>query len=73
MPDDLTIALGTFDFTFYYVTHEQDFAQRLERKRKKKLAAANDNSHLVSIAPPQEKVTIYEGKTCQPLADVTKG
>jgi 3D (Asp-Asp-Asp) domain-containing protein len=72
--DDEPKKLGTFDFTFYYVTHEEDFARRLEKKRKKKLAAANDNdeAHLVSIAPAQATVTIYEGKTCRPLADVTR-
>jgi 3D (Asp-Asp-Asp) domain-containing protein len=64
--------LGTFDFTFYYVTHEGDFAKRLERKRKKKLEAANDNGDVVLASVAPEKVTIYEGKTCEPLADVTK-
>jgi 3D (Asp-Asp-Asp) domain-containing protein len=64
--------LGRFDMTFYYVAGEEDSARA---SRKKKLQAANDNgTELASVAPAavEESVTLYQGKTCAPIADVSK-
>jgi 3D (Asp-Asp-Asp) domain-containing protein len=68
--------IGQFDVTFYYVIGE-DEAQTLAAAKKK---VANDNvlaateqskETLAAIAPP-ETTTIYDGKTCAPIADVTR-
>ena len=61
--------LGLFNITFYYMVGEDDvFTKR------KAAPPENDNeaeTELASIAPP-EKVTIYEGKQCEPIAEVTR-
>jgi 3D (Asp-Asp-Asp) domain-containing protein len=64
-------ALGRFDMTFYYVAGEEDTARASRRKKAK---AANDNAQteLAAVAPVEETVTIFEGKTCAPIADVSK-
>jgi 3D (Asp-Asp-Asp) domain-containing protein len=65
--------LGHFDITFYYVIGEDEVAKKVAAKK-----AANDNAatvtegaELTAIAPVQ-MVTIYEGKSCAPIAEVTK-
>jgi 3D (Asp-Asp-Asp) domain-containing protein len=71
--------LGKFDITFYYVIGEEEVAKLAAAKAKK---AANDNvakgdaeltedTAMAAVAAP-EMVTIYEGKTCAPIADVTR-
>jgi 3D (Asp-Asp-Asp) domain-containing protein len=58
-------SLGKFDITFYYVANEEDMVPK---------PAANDNdvanTELAAIAPP-ETVTLYDNKTCEPIADVS--
>jgi 3D (Asp-Asp-Asp) domain-containing protein len=65
--------LGRFDMTFYYVAGEEDAARA---SRRKQLKAANDNgTELASVAPApvvDDSVTLYQGKTCTPIADVSK-
>jgi 3D (Asp-Asp-Asp) domain-containing protein len=74
--DEAPRALGTFNITFYYVAGEADIARRTAQKAKAKAkAAANDNgtegAELAAVAPV-ETVTLYQGKTCKPIADVSK-
>ncbi|HEY5951325.1 MAG TPA: 3D domain-containing protein [Kofleriaceae bacterium] len=67
--------LGRFDITFYYVIGEEEVA----RMAAKKAQAANDNAmtgtsgttELAAVAPP-DLVTIYEPKSCNVIADVTR-
>ena len=64
--------IGEFDITFYYVIGEEEVAKMTAKKK----AAANDNvaggesTELAAVAP-QELITIYEPKSCAPIADVT--
>jgi 3D (Asp-Asp-Asp) domain-containing protein len=68
--DDTPKPLGTFDITFYYVVGEDDV---LPPKQ-----PANDNGvELAAVTPvsPQtdiETVTVYEPKSCEPIADVSR-
>lgn len=64
--------LGRFDMTFYYVAGEADSIARASKKKHK---AANDNAQteLASVTPvAEESVTLYHGKSCTPIADVSK-
>jgi 3D (Asp-Asp-Asp) domain-containing protein len=72
--DEEPRVLGRFDMTFYYVAGEEDVA-RASRKKRAKARAANDNAgtELAAIAPVvDESVTIFQRKTCAPIADVSK-
>jgi 3D (Asp-Asp-Asp) domain-containing protein len=75
--DEAPRVLGTFDMTFYYVAGEEDVAKRAAKKAKAakaKAKPANDNgteTELAAVAPV-ETVTLYQGKTCAPIADVSK-
>ncbi|HEY5933860.1 MAG TPA: 3D domain-containing protein [Kofleriaceae bacterium] len=68
--------LGKFSITFYYVIGEEEVVPR----KKPKAEPANDNqadsegsTELASIAPaPPERVTLYQGKSCQPIAEVSR-
>jgi len=67
--------IGNFNITFYYVIGEEEVAAKATAQAAK---VANDNkldpeaeAELVAIAPPQ-MVTIYEGGTCNPIAEVTR-
>ncbi|MEJ7600171.1 MAG: 3D domain-containing protein [Kofleriaceae bacterium] len=60
-------ALGNFSVTFYYVIGEEEVVAR------KPKAPANDNQPeevAASIVPP-ERVTLYQGKSCAPIAEVS--
>lgn len=68
--------LGKFAITFYYVIGEEEV---VARKPKPKPEPANDNqvtdgeTELASVAPaPPERVTLYQGKSCQPIAEVSR-
>jgi 3D (Asp-Asp-Asp) domain-containing protein len=64
--DDSPKSLGKFHITFYYVVNEDDVVAKPK--------PANDNVEevdLVAVTAPPETVTIYEWKTCEPIADVT--
>jgi 3D (Asp-Asp-Asp) domain-containing protein len=65
-------ALGMFDVTFYYVIGEEEVAKSAAAKAARK-AAANDNKagETLAAVTPQDLVTIYEPKSCSPIADVT--
>lgn len=69
--------LGSFDITFYYVIGEDEI------KPATKPVAANDNAaasstELAAIAPQTnpgpdpELVTLYEPKSCEPIAEVSR-
>lgn len=70
--------LGKFDITFYYVIGEDEAARAAAQKAAK---VANDNQEagdaeaaqadLAAITAPQ-MVTIYESKSCVPIAEVTR-
>jgi 3D (Asp-Asp-Asp) domain-containing protein len=71
--------LGKFDITFYYVAGEEEVARASAAKARK---AANDNeavgdaeltedTKLAAVTAP-ETVTIYEPKSCSPIADVSR-
>ena len=64
--------LGKFNVTFYYVISEEEVVAKKKPKK-----AANDN-HVeggdevaAAIAPP-ERVMIYHGKSCAPIAEVSR-
>jgi 3D (Asp-Asp-Asp) domain-containing protein len=63
--------LGRFDMTFYYVAGEED-AARAARRRQAKAANDNAETELASIQPVDESITLYQGKTCAPIANVSK-
>lgn len=65
--DDEPRPLGNFNITFYYVVGEEDVKPKLPD-----VAVANDNAQaeLAAIAPT-EHVTLYEPRSCNPIADVT--
>lgn len=67
--------LGKFEITFYYVIGEDEVA----RMAAKKAAAANENqatdqrqSDLTAITPQPDLVTIYEPKSCNAIAEVSR-
>ena len=69
--------LGTFSVTFYYVIGEEEVVPKLARKSAR---PANDNqlvaesdttAELASVAPPSN-ITLYAGKTCEPIAEVSR-
>lgn len=66
--------IGTFDMTFYYVVGEDEVLAKLAKKAAANANRAESDAELaaVSQAKAAETVTLYEGGTCQPLADVTK-
>ena len=70
-PSEEPRPLGNFDITFYYVIGEEEVAKVTAKK-----AAANDNAatetELAAVAAPPETVTIYEPKSCEPIADVSR-
>jgi 3D (Asp-Asp-Asp) domain-containing protein len=65
--------LGKFSITFYYVIGEEEVVA----KKKPKPEPANDNvaesesTELAAVVPP-ERVTLYQGKSCQPIAEVSR-
>ena len=68
-------ALGQFSITFYYVIGEEEVVA----KKKPKAEPANDNqaseggdAELAAVAAPPERVTLYQGKSCQPIAEVSR-
>jgi 3D (Asp-Asp-Asp) domain-containing protein len=67
-------ALGKFSITFYYVIGEEEVVA----KKKPKLEPANDNhaeagdAELAAVTAPPERVTLYQGKSCQPIAEVSR-
>ena len=69
--------IGKFDITFYYVIGEEE-AERMAAKK-----AANDNKaasgkseasaeETLAAVTPKELITIYEPKSCSPIADVSR-
>jgi 3D (Asp-Asp-Asp) domain-containing protein len=56
--------LGTFDITFYYVAAEDEVSAP-------KVATDNVESTELTAVAPTENVTLYEPKSCEPIADVT--
>ena len=70
--DDEPTPLGKFDITFYYVIGEEEVA----RMAAKKAAAANDNksadTELTAMTTHPELVTIYEPKSCNAIAEVSR-
>jgi 3D (Asp-Asp-Asp) domain-containing protein len=75
--------IGKFSITFYYVAGEEEVAARSAAKAAQlasitsSAAPSNDNqspdavSELAAIVVP-EMVTVYEGGTCKPIAQVSK-
>jgi 3D (Asp-Asp-Asp) domain-containing protein len=62
-------SIGSFDITFYYVVGEEEIAA----KRPKEPSVANDNrTELAAVAATPEMVTLYEPKSCQPIAEVSR-
>lgn len=63
--DNTPKQLGLFDITFYYVVTEDDVVP--------KAAPANDNTSEVTLAAgtQPELVTLYDYKSCEPIAEVT--
>jgi 3D (Asp-Asp-Asp) domain-containing protein len=65
--------LGKFNFTFYYVVGEDEIVAK-----GKAVANENVSTDLVAMAKPVEPapdpelVAIYEGKSCAPIADVSR-
>ena len=61
--------LGRFDITFYYVIGEEEVMSKLATQK-----PANDetSSELAAVQPAVETVTLYEPKTCSPIADVSR-
>jgi len=62
--------LGKFNITFYYVAGEDELSPRPAAIADRK-AAANDNRDHAAIAPADD-VTLYEGRSCDPIAQVSR-
>ena len=73
-------ALGKFSITFYYVVGEDEVAARKPKPKPPAPTPANDNqatdgdTELAAVAPPAppERVTIYQGKSCEPIVEVSR-
>ena len=68
--DDEPKPIGQFDVTFYYVIGEEEVGKRKAKPANDNVATSGE-ADLAAIAPV-DTVTIYEGKSCAPIADVTK-
>jgi 3D (Asp-Asp-Asp) domain-containing protein len=71
--DDEPKQLGTFGMTFYYVVGEDEVHAKLARKAAANANRQDSDAELVSVSHDRlETVTLYEGKTCEPIAEVAK-
>src|SRR5512134_3217609 len=81
VPDDEGKELGTFRVTFYYVIGEAE-AEWIQKRHEAKHAAeaagkddAGSDAVMAAVDPAAkpEKVTLYDGRGCSPIAEVTPG